>query len=137
LKIKPVAVVKNGITEKPDDWDKVISKLVFKKEYVRGLYRLGHFRHVLVIFGFHRMRRTLLRVHPRRDLSLGEVGVFATRSPTRPNRLGLTRVRLVGVRKNVVTVEGLDAFDGSPVYDVKPPEDEIDYFNRQARRKSR
>jgi tRNA-Thr(GGU) m(6)t(6)A37 methyltransferase TsaA len=137
LKIKPVAVVKNGITEKPDDWDKVISKLIFKKEYVRGLYRLGHFRHVLVIFGFHRMRRTLLRVHPRRDLSLGEVGVFATRSPTRPNRLGLTRVRLVGVRKNVVTVEGLDAFDGSPVYDIKPPEDEIDYFNRQARRKSR
>jgi tRNA-Thr(GGU) m(6)t(6)A37 methyltransferase TsaA len=137
LKIKPVAVVKNGITEKPDDWDKVISKLVFKKEYVRGLYRLGHFRHVLVIFGFHRMRRTLLRVHPRRDLSLGEVGVFASRSPTRPNRLGLTRVRLVGVRKNVITVEGLDAFDGSPVFDIKPPEDEIDYFNRQARRKSR
>lgn len=137
MKIKPVAVVKNGITEKPDDWDKVISKLVFKKEYVRGLYRLGHFRHVLVIFGFHRMRRTLLRVHPRRDLSLGEVGVFASRSPTRPNRLGLTRVRLVGVRKNVITVEGLDAFDGSPVFDIKPPEDEIDYFNRQARRKSR
>ena len=137
MKIKPVAVVKNGITEKPDDWDKVISRLVFKKEYVRGLYRLGHFRHVLVIFGFHRMRRTLLRVHPRRDLSLGEVGVFASRSPTRPNRLGLTRVRLVSVRKNVITVEGLDAFDGSPVYDVKPPEDEIDYFNRQARRKSR
>jgi tRNA-Thr(GGU) m(6)t(6)A37 methyltransferase TsaA len=137
LKIKPIAVVKNGVTEKPDDWDKIISKLVFKKEYVKGLYRIEHFRHVLVIFGFHRMRETLLRVHPRRDLSLGEVGVFASRSPTRPNRLGLTRVRLVGVRKNVVTVEGLDAFDGSPVFDIKPPEDEIDYFNRQARRKSR
>ncbi len=137
MKLIPIAVVSNGITEKPNDWDKVISKLVFKKEYVRGLYRLGHFRHVLVIFGFHRMRSTLLRVHPRRDLSLGEVGVFASRSPTRPNRLGLTRVRLVGVRKNIVTVKGLDAFDGSPVYDIKPPEEEIDYFNRKVRRKSR
>jgi tRNA (Thr-GGU) A37 N-methylase len=55
------------------------------------------------------------------------VGVFASRSPTRPNKLGLTLVRLIGVRGNVVTVKGLDAFDGSPVYDVKPWEEEIDY----------
>ncbi len=137
LRIKAIAVVRNGVKETPEDWQKVVSRLVFRKEYVKGLYRLGHFRHVLVIFGFHRMRVTLLRVHPRRDLSLGEVGVFASRSPTRPNKIGLTRAKLVRVRKNVVTVKGLDAFDGSPVFDLKPPEDEIDYFNRQARRKSR
>lgn len=137
MKLKPIAIVRNGVEETPDDWDKVVSKLIFKKEYLKGLHRLGHFKHIVVIFGFHRMRRTLLRVHPRRDLSLGAVGVFASRSPTRPNRLGLTQVRLISVRKNVVTVKGLDAFDGSPIFDIKPPEEEIDYFNRQVSRKSR
>lgn len=127
MRLKPIAVVKNGIRETPDDWGKVVSKIVMRKEYVDGLYKITHFRHLLVIFGFDRMRSTELRVHPRHDPSLPEVGVFSSRSPTRPNKLGLTRVRLVGVRRNVVTVKGLDAFDGSPVFDLKPPGDEIDY----------
>lgn len=127
LRLRPIAIVKNGVTERPDDWDKVISKLVFRKEYVQGLYRVSHFKHLLVIFGFHRMRSTLLRVRPRHDPSLPIVGVFASRSPTRPNKLGMTRVRLLRVSKNIVTVKGLDAFDGSPVFDIKPPDDEIDY----------
>jgi tRNA (Thr-GGU) A37 N-methylase len=55
------------------------------------------------------------------------VGVFASRSPTRPNKVGLTLVELVSVRKNIVTVRGLDAFDGTPVFDIKPYEKEIDY----------
>jgi tRNA (Thr-GGU) A37 N-methylase len=55
------------------------------------------------------------------------VGVFASRSPTRPNKLGLTLVRLLSIKGNEVTVKGLDAFDGSPVFDIKPFEDEIDY----------
>jgi tRNA-Thr(GGU) m(6)t(6)A37 methyltransferase TsaA len=127
LNLKPIAVVKNGIKKTPDDWDKVVSRIVLRKEYIDGLYKITHFKHLLVIFGFDRMRSTELRVHPRHDPSLPEVGVFASRSPTRPNKLGLTRVRLLGVKKNTITVKGLDAFDGSPVFDIKPPEDEIDY----------
>ncbi|HJX04693.1 MAG TPA: tRNA (N6-threonylcarbamoyladenosine(37)-N6)-methyltransferase TrmO [Thermoplasmata archaeon] len=117
----------NGITETPDDWDKVRSKLVFAPEYVEGLYRLDHFKHIWIIFGFHRQKETLLKVHPRKDPSLPLVGVFATCSPTRPNKIGHTLVEIVSIRKNVVTVKGLDAFDGSPVFDIKPFEDEIDY----------
>ena len=127
MKLKPIAVVKNGISSTPDDWNKVVSKLIFRKEYIEGLYKVAHFKHLLVIFGFHRMRSTELRVHPRHDPTLPEVGVFASCSPTRPNKLGLTRVRLLSISKNIVTVKGLDAFDGSPVFDIKPPEDEIDY----------
>ena len=127
VRLKPIATVKNGLSEKPEDWDKVRSKLVFKEEYVEGLYRLGHFKHVWVIFGFHKLRGWLPKVHPRHDPSLPLVGVFATRSPTRPNRLGLTLVELVSIKGNMVTVKGLDALDGSPVYDIKPYEDEIDY----------
>lgn len=127
MNLKPIAVVANGVTETPKDWEKVISKLIFRRDFVKGLYRLGHFKHVWVIFGFHRQRETSLKVHPQHNPKKPLVGVFASRSPTRPNKIGLTLVRLVSVRGNIVTVEGLDAFDGSPVFDVKPYEEEIDY----------
>ncbi len=127
MRLKPLATVVNGVTEKPDDWDAVRSTLVFDEAFVKGLYKLSHFKHVWVIFGFHRMRETVMRVHPNHDPKKPLVGVFATRSPTRPNKLGLTLVELVSVRGNVITVKGLDAFDGSPVFDIKPYEEEIDY----------
>ncbi|MBU0685583.1 MAG: tRNA (N6-threonylcarbamoyladenosine(37)-N6)-methyltransferase TrmO [Candidatus Thermoplasmatota archaeon] len=127
LKLKPIAVVRNGIRETPDDWDKVQSRLILDKRYSEGLFKLGHFKHIWVIFGFHKMRMTELRVHPRHDPEIPFVGVFASRSPTRPNKLGLTLVKLVSVKGGVVTVKGLDAFDGSPVFDIKPYEEEIDY----------
>lgn len=126
-RLKRIATVVNGVTDDVHDWSEVRSRLVFGEEYVDGLYRLTRFDHVIVLFGFHRKRGVRMRVHPRHDPSNPLVGVFATRSPTRPNKIGLTRVRLVSVRKNVVTVEGLDAYDGSPVFDIKPPSDEIDY----------
>lgn len=127
MKLKTIALVRNGVTEAPENWNKVTSKLVFKKEYAEGLHKLSHFKHIWVIFGFHRSKVTLLRVHPRRDPSIPIVGVFASCSPTRPNKLGLTLVELVSVKKNIVTTRGLDALDGSPVFDIKPLEDEIDY----------
>lgn len=115
------------MTDRVDDWDSVVSRLVFEQEYVAGLYKLDRFRHIWVIFGFHKKRGWDARVHPRHDLSKPPVGVFASRAPRRPNRLGLTRVRLMSVRGRVLTVKGLDAYDGSPVYDIKPFEKEIDY----------
>lgn len=127
MRLKRIATVVNGVTATPDDWDRVRSKLVFEKEFVEGLYRLDHFKHIWVIFGFNRMRRTMMKSYPQHNLKKPQVGIFASRSPARPNKLGLTLVRLIGVRRNVVTVKGLDAFDGSPVYDIKPFEEEIDY----------
>jgi tRNA-Thr(GGU) m(6)t(6)A37 methyltransferase TsaA len=134
MRLRAIAHVVNGVTERPEDWDEVVSRLEFEPEFVPGLYRLGHFKHVWVIFGFHRTRGWRARVHPCHDPANPEVGVFASRSPTRPNRLGLTLVELVGIRKGTVTVKGLDAFDGTPVFDMKPFEDEIDY-HRQSRKK--
>lgn len=125
--MKPIATVSNGVTETQEDWDEVTSKLIFKSVYVEGLYKLSHFRHIWVIFGFHRNQETLMRIHPMRDPDKPLVGVFASCSPTRPNKIGLTLVELVSVRKNIVTVRGLDAFDGTPVFDIKPYEKEIDY----------
>jgi len=125
--MRVIATVLNDVRETPDDWEKVTSKLVFRKVYVDGLYKLSHFKHIWVIFGFHNLHETRMKVHPMHDPTKPLVGVFASRSPTRPNKIGLTLVELVSVRKNVVTVRGLDAFDGTPVFDIKPYEKEIDY----------
>lgn len=127
MRLKTIATVKNGVKGPRDDWDNITSELVFKGQYRKGLFRLTHFRHIWIIFGFDRQRETLMRLHPRREPSLPIVGVFATRSPTRPNKIGLTKVELLGVKGNIVKVKGLDAFDGSPVFDIKPVEEEIDY----------
>ncbi len=125
--MRAIATVLSDVRETPDDWGKVTSKLVFRKVYIDGLYKLSHFKHIWVIFGFHKNRETRMMIHPMHDPSKPLVGVFASRSPTRPNKIGLTLVELVSVRKNIVTVRGLDAFDGSPVFDIKPYEKEIDY----------
>ena len=109
--LRPIATVRNGVTGDVDDWAKVESKLIFHRDWVEGLYRLDRFDHILVIFGFHRKRGVKLKVHPRHDPSKPLVGVFASRSPRRPNRLGLTRAKLVSIQGNVVTVQGLDAYD--------------------------
>ncbi|OGS55581.1 MAG: tRNA (N6-threonylcarbamoyladenosine(37)-N6)-methyltransferase TrmO [Euryarchaeota archaeon RBG_19FT_COMBO_56_21] len=127
LKLKAIGRVRNGVKETPEDWSKVRSRIVIDPKYVEGLQNLDHFKHVWVIFGFNRLRETQLKVHPRHDPSKPLVGVFASRSPTRPNKLGLTLVRLASVRGTVLVVKDLDAYDGSPVYDIKPFEDEIDY----------
>ena len=126
-KLTPIATVINGLTDTPQDWDKIKSRLVFRRRYVAGLYKLNHFNHVWILFGFDRTDETLMSVHPRHDPSKPLVGVFASRSPTRPNKIGLTLVELVSIRDNIVTVRGLDAFDRSPVFDIKPSEEEIDY----------
>jgi tRNA-Thr(GGU) m(6)t(6)A37 methyltransferase TsaA len=128
MRLKPIAKVVNGVSNRTDDWSEITSKLVFEKEYVEGLYKLSRFEHIYVIWGFDRAAKGWIsKIHPRRDPSIPLVGVFATRSPTRPNKIGLTLVELIRVKGNVVTVKGLDAFDGSPVYDIKPYEPEIDY----------
>jgi tRNA-Thr(GGU) m(6)t(6)A37 methyltransferase TsaA len=64
--------------------------------------------------------RQKLQAHPMGDVTTEKRGVFALRSPMRPNPIGLTRVRLVERKGNILIVEGLDAFDESPVIDIKP-----------------
>jgi len=64
--------------------------------------------------------RKILQAHPRGDVTKERRGVFALRSPMRPNPIGLTKVKLIERKGNILIVEGLDAFNGSPVLDIKP-----------------
>ncbi|MGC9522198.1 MAG: tRNA (N6-threonylcarbamoyladenosine(37)-N6)-methyltransferase TrmO [Anaerolineae bacterium] len=94
-------------------------RIVVHPAYADALLGVKPGSDLVILSFFHRASRDVLQVHPRGDLDRPLRGVFATRSPARPNPIGLTTVRVVAVEENVLTVLGLDALDGSPVLDMK------------------
>jgi tRNA-Thr(GGU) m(6)t(6)A37 methyltransferase TsaA len=94
--------------------------IIFAGEFVAALEGIAAGDDVLVLAWLDRADRDVLRVHPRGDESRPETGVFATRSPDRPNPIGLHRVEVVSIDGATMTVRGLEAVDGTPVLDVKP-----------------
>jgi tRNA-Thr(GGU) m(6)t(6)A37 methyltransferase TsaA len=93
-------------------------------EYAAALDGLAGFSHIWALFWFHGNdtpeNRAILKVHPRKDPANPLTGVFATRAPVRPNLVGMTCCRLLKVEGARLEVEGLDAWDGTPVVDIKP-----------------
>ncbi len=118
--IAPIGVVRNGIHERPETWVDICSEIHVRKELEEGLEGLEEFSHIVVVFAFHLSLTSSLKVHPKGREDLPLVGVFATRAPVRPNPLGVSVVELMKREGNVLTVKGLDAFDGTPVLDIKP-----------------
>ena len=98
----------------------VESRIVLDPSLVEGLNGLDPGRRIMVIFYFHRSQGFDLLQHPQGDKSRPRRGVFALRSPRRPNSIGVTVVDLVAVEGNVLQVRGLDAINGTPVLDLKP-----------------
>ncbi len=120
----PIGYVENefeGTQRDPDIFTGTVSRIRVLDEYVEGLYRLEQFERIYIIFVFDRSQGYQLVIHPRGDANRPRRGVFATRSPYRPNPIGLSLVDLVGVDKNILTVRNLDAIDGTPVLDIKQP----------------
>ena len=100
-----------------------LSEIFLDCELTQALEGITGFSHVFVLFWLHEItgkERETLRVHPRGRRDMPLLGVFATRTNLRPNPIGLTLCELVKVEGNVLTVRGLDAYDGTPVLDVKP-----------------
>lgn len=87
-------------------------------EFAEGLKDLEGFSHIVVVFHLHLVARPSLVAHPPWDGR--EHGVFATRSPYRPNAIGISTVRLECLDGNVLQISGVDMIDGSPVLDIKP-----------------
>jgi len=98
--------------------------IVLDSKYEPGLLGLDGFSHIYVFWWFSHNdspeKRATLQVHPMGNRENPLTGVFATRSPRRPNLIALTLCRIVSVKENVVEVEKIDAFDGTPVIDIKP-----------------
>jgi tRNA-Thr(GGU) m(6)t(6)A37 methyltransferase TsaA len=88
--------------------------------FAEGLEGLAAGDEIILITWFHRARRDKLQVHPRRDYSRPLTGVFGTRSPDRPNPLGLHRVTVLEISGNRIKVRPLEAIDGTPLVDIKP-----------------
>ena len=100
-----------------------ISQIVVNRELTEALDGIAEFSHLFVLFWLHEVtseERNTRKVHPRGREDLPLLGVFATRTKLRPNPIGLTLVELMNVKDNVLTVRGLDAFDETPVLDLKP-----------------
>jgi tRNA-Thr(GGU) m(6)t(6)A37 methyltransferase TsaA len=125
IELTPIAVVESPLTDRstaprqgdegaPDAW------LVFEPGVVEALDGIAPGDAVLVLTWFDRARRDVLRVRPRGDPARREQGVFATRSPDRPNPIGLHRVEVLAIDGRRVQVRHLEALDGTPVIDVKP-----------------
>jgi len=120
--VKPI-----GVVRKTDDY----TRIEILDEYTDGLLGLEGFSHIHVFYWFGQndtaAKRKTLQVHPRKDPSNPLTGVFATHSPQRPNLIALTRCKIVAIEANIIEIEKIDAFDSSPVIDIKcyiPSEDE-------------
>ena len=92
-------------------------------EYTDALLGLDGFSHIMVFYWFHRNdatdKRRVLRVHPRKDLRKPLTGVFATHAPLRPNLIGMTICKIRSMHGSTIVIEDIDAFDGTPVIDIK------------------
>ncbi len=123
--VKPIGLVRSEVREPPGadyPWDKVISRIVVDIHLTEALDGLEDFSHLIVLYWMHLVDKSklTLKIHPRGKPELPLVGLFATRSPLRPNPIGKATVKLLERKGNVLTVQGLDAVDGTPVIDIKP-----------------
>jgi tRNA-Thr(GGU) m(6)t(6)A37 methyltransferase TsaA len=125
LELHPIGIVESPLSDRaeapkqgdegaPDAW------LVFDASVAAGLEGIAAGDELLVLTWLDRAHRDVLRVYPRGDVSRGEHGVFTTRSPDRPNPIGLHRVRVAEVDGTRIRVHDLEALDGTPIVDVKP-----------------
>jgi tRNA-Thr(GGU) m(6)t(6)A37 methyltransferase TsaA len=125
FQLNAIGVVRSPLTDRltapsqgsegaPEAWIELTPSMA---EGLRGI-EVG--QEVIVVTWLHQSRRDVLELHPRWDPSRPLTGVFATRSPDRPNPLGLHRVTVLEVAERALRVEPLEAIDGTPVVDIKP-----------------
>ncbi len=115
ISIEPV-----GIAHTTDEPDVMIIEVDSK--FTDALLLAEEQEHLLILYWMHRLNeadRQILQVHPRGDKTKPLRGVFFVHSPMRPNPIGVTRVELLKVEGNRLFVKGLDAFDESPIIDIK------------------
>jgi len=123
--LRPVGWVESSLTHrdaapKQGDEGAPLARIVFLPEFGEAVRDLHRGDEVLVLTWLHQGHRDVLSVHPRGDRNRPCAGVFSTRSPDRPNPIGLHAVRIETAEKNAITVHNLEAIDGTPVLDIKP-----------------
>ena len=123
--LRPIGVIRSGLTERgaaPRQGDEGAPEAVieYDRAVATGFADLAPGADVIVLTWLHRADRDVLRVRPRDDPRNPETGVFSTRSPDRPNPVGLHLATVTAVGPERITVRPMEAIDGTPVIDVKP-----------------
>jgi tRNA-Thr(GGU) m(6)t(6)A37 methyltransferase TsaA len=128
ISFKPIGIVHSPFIEKgdikkwrninPKGFQSVKGELEIFDEFAEGLQDLDGFSHIILIFAFHKSEEKKLFAHPPYDSK--RRGIFSTRSPNRPNPVGITVLRLINRDKNKIQVQGLDMIEGTPILDIKP-----------------
>ena len=101
--------------------------IVVKPEYEEALYKLAAFSHIIVLFHFDRSLQSRLRAHPPHLQGL-EVGLFASRSPRRINKIGVDIVKILKINKNMIYTSPMDILNNTPLLDIKPYIPDLDCF---------
>ena len=126
MTLKVIGVVRNEVKQAPGagyDWQSVVSEIVIDSSLTEALDGLDAFSHIIVLYWMHQLATNEQfpnKIHPMGKQELPLVGLFATRSPRRPNPLGKTIARLLQRQGNILKVTGLDTLNGTPVIDIKP-----------------
>src|SRR5215470_1277744 len=124
LELIPIGFVRSelkSLDEAPKQGSEggVEAEIDIDQAFERAIDGLKEGDEVVLLTWFHQSDREVLKVHPRGDTANPLTGVFATRSPARPNPIGLHRVRVDGIDGRLLTVHPLEAIDGTPVLDIK------------------
>ena len=125
INLSTIAYVKNIRAEIQDDhWGDVVSVIELDSAFSEeALFQIESFSHAEIVFYFHLVDENKIETgarHPRNNESWPRVGIFAQRGKNRPNRLGVTTVKILKREGRQLFVQGLDAIDGTPVLDIKP-----------------
>jgi tRNA-Thr(GGU) m(6)t(6)A37 methyltransferase TsaA len=123
--LRPIGVVQSALVDRASaplqgDEGAPEASLLFMPAFREAFRDLRPGSEILVLTWLHQASREVLSVHPRGDPRRPKLGVFATRSPDRPNPIGLHRVEIVALQGERVRVRNLEAIDGTPILDVKP-----------------
>ncbi len=102
----------------PHGFEDVFGEVEVFENFEPGLDDIDGFSHIILIFVFHESLERKLYAYPPFDSK--KRGIFATRSPHRPNPVGMTVVKLEGREENILKISGLDMFEGTPILDIKP-----------------
>ena len=123
--LEPIGFIRSKIKKRkdaPSFYTKGAPNAVLevKSKYTEGLSQMKVGDEIIIITWLHRAYRDVLKVHPRGDTTRPLTGVFLTRSPDRPNPLGLHRAKILAINANNVSIGPIEAIDGTPVVDIKP-----------------
>ena len=124
VRLQFIGVLHGDITSRADapknyDESERVGVLEIYPEYQEGLDGIAPGQTIVVLFWLHQASRDILKVYPRGDKTKGLRGVFATRSPVRPNPIAISELKVLAIHGNKLEVSGLDILDGTPILDIK------------------